>query len=154
MFSFKPLHLLIADDDQEDKDIFTVAVREVSPSIILESAKSCEALIDKLENSNTLPDIIFLDLNMPKMGGHTCLQKLKQSGRYSQIPVIIYTTSSAREDIERTFMNGAAYFLTKPVDIAELKEALRYLLQNSFKETNRGLENYVLEHSPFSNISS
>jgi len=134
----------MADDDDDDRDIFTVALKEVAPTVILEYAHNCEVLLDKLENSHPHPDIIFLDLNMPRMGGRECLQKIKADNRYGSIPVIIYSTSAADEDVNLTFSWGASYFVTKPSSIEELKYILQYLLPKSFDRHGATLQNFVV----------
>jgi CheY-like chemotaxis protein len=72
------------------------------------------------EDSGSLPDLIFLDLNMPGMDGKTCLDEIKRIRRASHIPVVVYSTSSYHKDVEETKSLGAAEFINKPSDYTEL----------------------------------
>ena len=149
IFPLKPLHLLMADDDPEDREIFSEAIRDVSPTVILEFAQNCEAVLDKLANSHPLPDIIFLDLNMPIMGGHACLKTIRCDSRYVNTSVIIFTTSTSPDDILNTFKAGASHYLPKPVNMEELKKSLQYLLIQSFNGQKPTFEDFVIrsQHS-------
>jgi CheY-like chemotaxis protein len=103
----------IVDDDTDDQDLFIEAVNEVDGSIQCLSASDCEEALDLLKNRKIgLPDMIFLDLNMPRLNGKQCLAELKKQAHLKHIPVIIYSTSSERRDIEETSRLGAAHFLT------------------------------------------
>jgi len=113
--------VFIVDDDVDDRELFIEAVAEINPSIQCLSAQDCQEALDKLnDESMPLPDIIFLDLNMPRINGKQCLEQLKASARLCNIPVVIYTTSSLQKDIEETRELGAAHFITKPANFGEL----------------------------------
>lgn len=119
---------MIVDDDPDDRDFFCEAVSEVDSSIECISVKGGEEALLHLERSEGIPDYIFLDLNMPKMDGKQCLKHIKSNSNLSSIPVIIYTTSKSREDIEETKDLGAVEFLTKPNKFSDLKKAIRDIL--------------------------
>src|SRR4051794_40368807 len=105
----------IVDDDIDDQELFMEAVSEVDQSIECISASDCEEALDLLKSGKVvLPDMIFLDLNMPRLNGKQCLAELKRQANLKHIPVIIYSTSSEKKDIEETTKLGAAHFLTKP----------------------------------------
>ena len=72
--------------------------------------------------------MIFLDLNMPRLNGKQCLAELKREAHLRDIPVIIYSTSSEKRDIEETSRLGAAHFLTKPNKFEELCKALTFVV--------------------------
>ncbi len=123
----------IVDDDIDDQELFIEAVSEVDKSIRCISASDCEEALDLLKNSKIeLPDMIFLDLNMPRLNGKQCLIELKKQGHLRNIPVIIYSTSSERRDVEETSRLGAAYFLTKPNKFEDLCEALTYVVSRDW----------------------
>src|SRR5687768_9094139 len=92
--------ILNVDDDLEDIEIFCDAVREIDPSIICLVAKSAEEAMKILCSDIELPQIIFLDINMPKIDGNACLRQIKQNRRLDKIPVIMYSTHSRKTDIE------------------------------------------------------
>jgi len=130
----KPLTLLIVDDDEDDKEMFCEVVSEISNShTCLTTANGQEAL-HLLQTSETLPNFIFLDLNMPRMSGKQCLTQLKHSERLSKIPVIIYTTSKLDADKEETMQLGADYFLTKPTSMQQLKEELKSVFDKKYNK--------------------
>jgi CheY-like chemotaxis protein len=124
------LTFLLADDDLDDASLFQDALMEVDNSIGFQYAKDGQETLNILKEGNSsLPDIIFLDLNMPRMDGKECLKQLKQDTELSRIPVIMYTTSSQAKDIEETMMSGALCFITKPSSMNELKKILFTIIQ-------------------------
>ncbi len=122
--------LLIVDDDRDDIDFFCETALELDPSISCFVAESGVAAINLLlKNDAIYPDYIFLDLNMPGMNGKQCLGKIKSNPMICHIPVIIYTTTKMKEEIEETKKLGAFLFLTKPSSSKELKRNLTAILQ-------------------------
>lgn len=123
----------IIDDDADDQELFMEAVSEVDDSIRCVTALDCEEAIALLKSSAIeTPDIIFLDLNMPRVNGKQFLAELKKQRDLSHIPVIIYSTSSEKKDMEETSSLGAAHFLTKPNNFEELCEALTYVVSKDW----------------------
>ncbi len=121
----KPTYFLLVDDDIDDTSLFEEILKEVDPGIRFRSAENGKEALDLLrKEQDSLPHVIFLDLNMPKMDGKQCLAELKSDPVLQKIPVIMYTTSSQSRDIEQTMMNGAICFITKPTDINELKHII------------------------------
>lgn len=121
-----PVFLLV-DDDLDDTFLFEEMLQQVNTSVIFQNATNGKEALDRLRAANAqLPDIIFLDLNMPRMDGRQCLAELKDDPRLKHIPVIIYTTSAHPKDITQTLQNGAACFITKPTDTRELKNILAH----------------------------
>jgi CheY-like chemotaxis protein len=124
----------IVDDDIDDQELFIEAVNEVDNSIQCLSASNCEEALDLLKSGNiVLPDMIFLDLNMPRLNGKQCLAELKKQANLRDIPVIIYSTSSEKRDIEETTRLGAAHFLTKPNKFEELCKAITFVVSKDWK---------------------
>ncbi len=76
-------------------------------------AEDGQALLNKLENS-PLPDVILLDLNMPFINGKECLKVLRQNPQYNKVPILIYSTSNSKNDIDYCLQNGANYYIVKP----------------------------------------
>jgi CheY-like chemotaxis protein len=121
--------LLIVDDDIDDREIFAEAVAAVDPNIKCFTAKDGEDALRKLsEPAELLPEVIFLDLNMPRMDGRQVLVALKKNDQLNKIPVVIYTTSSSARDFEETKALGAFRFLAKPSDFNELRDVLKNIL--------------------------
>jgi CheY-like chemotaxis protein len=130
----------IVDDDIDDQELFIEAVNEIDNSIHCISSSDCEEALGLLRSGNiSLPDMIFLDLNMPRLNGKQCLIELKKEANLRHIPVIIYSTSSEKRDIEETSKLGAAHFLTKPNRFDELCKALTYVVSKDWTTSSRDL---------------
>ncbi|MGZ5133935.1 MAG: response regulator [Flavitalea sp.] len=130
--------IMIVDDDEDDVELFRDALKEVDDSIKCICSINGEDALDKLSNGNEAPDYIFLDLNMPRLNGKQCLQRIKANVKLRHIPVIIYTTSKLKEDMEETKRMGALMFLTKPNRGSELRKAISFILQGKYEVANNG----------------
>ena len=127
----KYTRFFLVDDDADDVSIFKEILREVNPSIALVSAADGQEALKFLKHQkDNYPDVIFLDLNMPRMSGKECLSELKKDPQLRQIPVIMYTTSSRSIDIEETMLKGAICFITKPANLKELRHILSSISKN------------------------
>jgi len=124
--------VLIVDDDSDDRDFFCEALLEIDPAIQCRFAKNGQEALDMLNNSeNTLPDYIFLDLNMPRVGGMQCLETIKKNKHLTNIPVIIFSTTKQDQEAEETKKLGAVLFLTKPPTYTELVKRLSFVLSQA-----------------------
>ena len=106
--------VLNVDDDQEDREFFCAALREIDPSITCLVAGSGMEALSLLQSRKPLPDYIFLDINMPMMDGKQCLRALKSIPEFASIPVIMYSTSTDTREIRECYDLGAEDFLIKP----------------------------------------
>lgn len=119
------LNIMLADDDADDRLFFKEAFKEVKLKHNIIEFKDGELLTEHLADiHNPLPDIIFLDLNMPRKSGLECLREIKHDKRLKNITVAIYSTSSSDEDIENTFIEGANVYIKKPNDYSKLVKIL------------------------------
>ena len=125
-------NIFLIDDDEDDREIFKEALVDTQINVELFTAINGKEGLNKLEETETLPDVIFLDLNMPIMGGKLFLKAIKMTDRLKQIPVYIYSTSSQPEEKEDTALLGAAGFLTKPRDINSLITSLTEILSTYY----------------------
>jgi CheY-like chemotaxis protein len=115
----------MVDDDIDDQEIFSIALTEIDHKVDCVFAKDGKEAIEKLVADPTFePDYIFLDLNMPRMNGKQCLSEIKKMERLSNIPVIIYSTSSEKKSITEVRKIGATAYITKPSSISELAQQL------------------------------
>lgn len=121
-------HLLIADDDEEDIEIFMRALSETGFKVDCKLAKDGIEVLSQLSNSTSKPDMVFLDLNMPRMGGEECLKQIKQMKGFEAVPVVIYTTSSYPGERERLMLAGAAQYLTKEFSFQKIVDQIAGLL--------------------------
>jgi CheY-like chemotaxis protein len=120
-----PLHIMLADDDEDDRLFFKEAFEEVKIKYDISTFSDGEQLMHYLnEPGNALPDIVFLDLNMPRKSGMECLKEIRLNDRLKKISVAIYSTSSSEQDIEDTFVAGANVYIKKPNDFNMLKKVL------------------------------
>jgi len=121
----------LADDDADDAELFCEALAEVNPAISCEYASNGKVLLDKMRNlQSDLPDIIFLDINMPEMNGWDSLTELKKHSSLKDIPVVMYSTSSTHRDMQAAKKLGANFFYTKPDSFSQLKGFLEKLIEN------------------------
>ena len=122
------LTFFLIDDDEDDHELFQIALEAAEPSVNCVTAVNGQQGLTMLRNKAVEPDFIFLDLNMPLMGGKECLAELKKDKHLSQIPVVIFSTSSDPRDREETSLLGAIDFMTKPSKIYELTAVLKDFL--------------------------
>lgn len=113
----------LIDDDEDDREIFQLAMQKVKDVKCITSHNGKDA-IKKLSDENFNPDFIFLDLNMPMMNGRECLREIRKIKHLKKTAVYIYTTSSAEEDKAALTKLGATGFITKPASIQMLVEIL------------------------------
>lgn len=120
---------LLVDDDEDDKEIFALALTEANPSIECVVASDGLEALSMLKDGSFIPDYIFLDLNMPLMSGKECLVEIRKQPHLVQVPIIIFSTSSSQKDIQDTQALGASSFITKPPLIATLAAKLVEVFQ-------------------------
>ncbi|MEO8240075.1 MAG: response regulator [Flavobacterium sp.] len=130
------LRILLTDDDQDDRDFFAEAASELHLNYPIEFFKNGVELIERLHDENSeIPDIIFLDLNMPILSGFETLQQIREDGRFKDIPVIaIYSTSATEEGIKNTFELGANAYIVKPTDFSDLKKILKKVIETDWEQ--------------------
>jgi len=122
---------LIADDDSDDVSIFCEALYRIAPEMKCYKVENGREVFKFLsEPAIGKPDFIFLDINMPIMNGWECLKRLKSNSELSDIPAIMYSTSSAKKDIDQAYSLGASLFLTKPENFEELCKILEIVATN------------------------
>ncbi|HET7705387.1 MAG TPA: response regulator [Thermoanaerobaculia bacterium] len=137
----KPVTILVADDDEEDRMLTADALAESRVMNDLRFVEDGEELLSYLyrrgkysdPKTSPRPGLILLDLNMPRKDGREALREIKADPDLRRIPVVILTTSKAEEDIYRTYDIGANSFITKPVQFQSLvklmKEIGRYWIE-------------------------
>jgi CheY-like chemotaxis protein len=124
--------IYIIDDDVEDQEIFIEAVKEVDPRVECFTSTNGEEALENLADGKAKPDLIFLDLNMPKLNGKQILNGIKRLDGAKDIPVIMYSTSFGPRDIEEIQRVGAAHHLLKPSRFDELCDSLRKIISNQW----------------------
>ncbi len=125
----KELNLLLADDDFDDAFFFKEALLSMGHEVKLHTVEDGEQLMNYLNNNRQqLPNILFLDLNMPRKNGFECLKEIKDDENLKELPVIIYSTSGQKEVIEILYESGAQFYIQKPDNFKKLKEVIRKAL--------------------------
>ncbi len=124
--------ILIAEDDPDDRLLIQEAFDESDFDHPISFVKDGEELLNYLAASAEAPDcpkpgLILLDLNMPRMDGRQALQRLKKNPDTRRIPVVVFTTSNADDDIENTYDLGVSSYITKPSSFEGLMEVIRTL---------------------------
>jgi CheY-like chemotaxis protein len=124
-----PIYILLADDDEDDRDFFRDALEELKINTIVTFVNDGSQLMQYLERQDIhLPHLIFLDLNMPLKSGMDCLREIRASERLKHLSVAIYSTSASDEHIEETFVKGANVYIRKPNDFTTLKKVLQEVI--------------------------
>lgn len=114
-------HVVLADDDREDVEIFQLALEEACPEIELNIAEDGVELLNLLE-AIAVPDLIVLDINMPRKSGKECLKEIRSKKIYDPVPVVILSTSNVQNDIDYCLANGANRYFIKPPNYIEVKK--------------------------------
>jgi CheY-like chemotaxis protein len=145
--NIKQLNILLADDDIDDCIFFKEALDELPLSTHLTVVHDGEQLMQLLINeTNEFPDVLFLDLNMPRKNGFECLSEIKLSKMLNQLPVIIFSTSFEQEVVNQLYQNGAQYFIRKPSEFSQFKKIIQQshalIAQENISQPTK--ENFVI----------
>ena len=145
----KRLNIFLVDDDPDDRYLFSEAIAEVVESYELQLFCDGSEIIDYLKKKPTdeeLPDIIFMDINMPHINGLAALQLIRNELRMNSLPIAMYSTSSAEANIEESLSLGANIYITKPASFDKLKELLHKALNSNiqFSTSTLRMDTFVL----------
>ena len=141
----KPLNVLLADDDTDDCNFFKKALEELQTYTHLTVVTDGEQLMNYLSETDQLPDVLFLDINMPRKNGLECLSEMKQNEKLKDLTVVIFSTSNSRDKISTLFNTGAHIYIHKTGDFSQLKEVIRYALPIALEKTSSKSEvKYIL----------
>lgn len=141
------INIILADDDADDRLFFTDAFEELKITTRVKTFNDGVYLMDYLNTENcVLPNVLFLDLNMPRKSGLECLRELKKFDKFNDIAIAIYSTSASEEDIEKTFIMGANIYIKKPNDFKTLKKVLQEVVTINWQYYTNGLnkDNFLL----------
>jgi CheY-like chemotaxis protein len=135
MNSIVPKSIFLADDDLDDRILFQEALKEVCQKTKLTTANDGQHLMEILyETVPPPPDVIFLDLNMPRKDGFECLDEIKHTEKLKDIPIVVFSTSSEEKTIERVYARGAHYYIRKPGTFVNLKKTIEKVLTINWTE--------------------
>lgn len=142
------INIILADDDRDDRLFFTDAFEELGMNTKVNTYNDGVELMNYLNSEETImPNVLFLDLNMPKKSGIECLNEIKANNKMSEIAIAIYSTSASEEDIEETFVLGANIYIKKPSDFKALKKILAEVVSINWQYHTNGLnkDNFLLK---------
>jgi len=138
---------LLAEDDFEDYLLFVEAFEKVSPAYKISWVKNGLDCITCLKG-NKVPDIIFLDLNMPYKNGLECLQYIKSTESLAHLPVVIFSTSHYIKHIDIAYKSRADFYIVKPAGVGQLEAILATVLDKLARGAERATkENFVVRLS-------
>ncbi len=119
------INILLADDDKADCLLFREALEELPISAKLTTVHNGEQLMEIItRQGNKLPDVLFLDLNMPRKNGFASLGEIKRTTELQDLPVVIFSTASDSETVKKVYRDAAHYYITKPSDFLKLKKVI------------------------------
>ena len=122
--------ILLVEDDEDDQFFFIEAMSKIENATLYAIAKNGKEALDCLENSSTLPDIIFMDINMQIMNGIECLTLIMKNPLICTIPVVMLTTSSAQKELAHSL--GAKAYIKKPWDEKLLYAQIEQMINLDF----------------------
>lgn len=141
------LNIALADDDEDDRQFFQDAIEDISIKTKLSLLNDGQELMDYLNLPNVvLPNLVFLDLNMPIKNGMQCLKEIRSNANLDKVCIAIYSTSCSEKDIEDTFVNGANIYLNKPNNFDKLRDSIEKVLQINWQyhTSNLNRDNFLL----------
>ncbi len=137
--------ILMIDDDMDDCILFRQALREILADVELTVSEGCKVSPQFLF-SNIFPDLILLDLNMPGQNGLECMDMIKSTNEYSEVPIFIYSTSSDLAQVKMCYEKGARLYIQKPSSYNKIKELVKKLVGfNLLTDLNNSSELTILK---------
>jgi CheY-like chemotaxis protein len=140
------IRILLADDDQADCLLFKLALEALPLTAQLSVVHDGEQLMETLQASKKLPDVLFLDLNMPRKNGFASLGEIKRNTGLWDLPIIIFSTTSDEKAVKSVFRDAAYYYIRKPENFNMLKKVLyeALLLISMPNRSMPNKENFVI----------
>ena len=127
--NFKQLNILLADDDIDDCHFFKEALEALPITTQLQTVNDGEQLMNYLtKNAEHLPHVLFLDINMPRKSGFECLSEIKNHEKLKDLPVVMFSTSGAQDQINILFKTGADVYIRKPSNFSQLVQVIHHAL--------------------------
>ncbi len=116
------------EDDLDDIEFLQEAFKNQGIEFDMDIANDGSAAVNHIRAARQYPDIIILDLNLPKIHGREIILEIKSSPSFQLLPLLILTTSSAREDMEYAYRHGADKYLIKPTTLEQIRETVNTIL--------------------------
>jgi CheY-like chemotaxis protein len=123
----KSIYILLIEDNEGDIVLTTEALEDskiINEVTVRRDGEAAIAFFEGLTGLAKQPDLVLLDINLPKISGHEVLMYIKTHSRFKSIPVIMLTTSSSEKDIQSAYKNYVNCYITKPIDVSDFMEAI------------------------------
>ena len=123
----KSINILLVEDNEGDIVLTTEAFEESRIANLMKVIKDGKEVVDffeSLQDKDSFPDLVLLDINLPKMSGHEVLMYIKNNDKFKHIPVIMLTTSSSEKDILQSYKSHVNCYITKPIDVDDFMKAV------------------------------
>ena len=137
-------HVVLADDDLDHGFLFKLVLEQVDPTKTVTIVKDGAELIDFL--SHQVPDLLFLDLNMPCKNGLECLQEIRQKLQLFDLPIVLYSNSTRMTDIQKSYIHKADLYMVKPFNTAHLKNALESIFNLEWRKKYTNPKYYFINN--------
>lgn len=137
------LTIFYTDDDQEDLEFFKEIVDIIDENLKVVTHNSGHDLLNALDNPPPTPHVVFLDINMPGLNGFETLKKVKNSDKYHNVPIVIFSTSSDETTIEKSRELGASFYVPKSGIFEQLKNSIEHTLKINWNTFIPGKNNFV-----------
>jgi DNA-binding NarL/FixJ family response regulator len=124
----------LADDDADDRLVFEIAIKEISPQALLHTIDDGLQLIKQLNATTILPHLLFLDLNMPCKNGKECLAEIREIKRFKALPIVVYSSSDQVNDVNHAYGLGANLYVKKPGKYGDMVRLLKEVLHLNWKD--------------------
>lgn len=134
----KELLVYLVDDDEDDRFLFSDALKRSNSNIELVMFQEGSELLDHLTASDRVPDVIFIDLNMPLVNGDDLLENIRSGPNKVEVPIIIYSTSYNPSKAQNVLDKGAALFLQKPASFKELQKKIQQSIDSVLSSRSSG----------------
>lgn len=133
MCEIKINNVLLAEDDEDDVHLFKTILAELNQDILVTVTTDGNLLMAFLKQASTLPEMIFLDLNMPYKNGFECLSEIRGNEKWNSIKIFVLSTSTRPQHIEDSYKGGADLYLAKPTSYTQFKNMIEKCLVNNWE---------------------
>lgn len=138
------IKIFLAEDDEDDCFIFKEALDQLKIATTLKLFENGELLMNYLIDAEELPQMVFMDINMPRKDGFTCITEMKQHEKLKALPVIILSTSCEKTMINRFYKSGALFYICKPIEFSEFKNLINTAITRVLIPALHTEENFVI----------
>lgn len=142
----KEFTIFYTDDDQDDLDFFTEIVNSIDNNYKIVTYNNGKQLLEALRNPPPALHILFLDINMPGMNGLEILKMIRESESYKNLPIVMFSTSTDKETIQKSFEFGANFYVPKSGMFDQLKKSIEYAIKMNWNIFTPTKDNFVYSY--------